>query len=251
MEGTLEVGGLALETTDAAVAMAGLDGRVAFEWVLPDAAGMRLAANGVVHDGQILVGNTYVALSGVPVRVAVEVRRLPGGGWRLPRLALHDGDTLQAEADAVLAADGALQRLSLQARSARLAGLPARYLSGWLGLAGLSGLELAGAADATVRVAEGALEALDGRAGGTGGPARTPAIRLPAPCAIASARPRAHSPARRCAADGLGPVALALSSRDGDALRGTRQWPCSRRVAAAGFRTRSDAGDGPLVFGLN
>src|SRR5690606_6694587 len=66
VEGTLEVGGLALETTDAAVAMAGLDGRVAFEGVLPDAAGMRLAANGVVHDGQILVGNTYVALSGVP-----------------------------------------------------------------------------------------------------------------------------------------------------------------------------------------
>src|SRR5690606_15105661 len=161
VEGTLEVGGLALETTDAAVAMAGLDGRVAFEWGLPGAAGMRLAANRVGHDGQVLVGHTYLALSGVPVRVAVEVRRLPGGGWRLPRLALHDGDTLQAEADAVLAADGALQRLSLQARSARLAGLPARYLSGWLGLAGLSGLELAGAADATVRVAEGALEALD------------------------------------------------------------------------------------------
>ena len=259
VEGTLEVGGLALETTDAAVAMAGLDGRVAFEWVLPDAAGMRLAANGVVHDGQILVGNTYVALSGVPVRVAVEVRRLPGGGWRLPRLALHDGDTLQAEADAVLAADGALQRLSLQARSARLAGLPARYLSGWLGLAGLSGLELAGAADATVRVAEGALEALD--AGLHGVELVDPRGRLRIQGLAGAVRHRARGQAQGALAWrggalyglGFGPVALALSSRDG--VMSLRE-PAA--VAVLGgelrlldFELDPDAGDGPrLGFGL-
>ena len=163
VEGGLEIDALALESADASVAAAGLDGRIAFGYTQPERAGARVAVDGVLRDGEILVGNTYVALAATPAHYALEARQSPGGGWSLPRLAWRDGDTLQIEASALLAADGALDRLALQAGSTRLASLPERYLSGWLGLAGLSGLELDGAAGVDARIEHGVLHALDAR----------------------------------------------------------------------------------------
>src|SRR5690606_15430891 len=62
---------------------------------------------------------------------------------------------------AELAADGGLRRLQLDARSPALGALPDRYLSGWLGLAGLSGLQLDGSARVRVRAEAGEVRSLD------------------------------------------------------------------------------------------
>lgn len=163
VEGELEVEALALESEDARVAAAGLDGRIAFGYTQPGNAGARLVVDGVLRDGEILVGNTYVALAATPARYALEAHRSSDGGWSLPRMAWRDGDALQLDASAQLDADGGVGRLALQARSAALDALAERYLSGWLGLAGLSGLALDGAAEVDARVEGGVVQALDAR----------------------------------------------------------------------------------------
>ncbi|WP_156911567.1 hypothetical protein [Luteimonas sp. J29] len=221
VEGRLDVDGLALDTTDAAVAVAGLDGAIGFDWLQPDTGPARIVASGEVRDGEVLVGNTYVAIAGRPAGFALEARQQADGGWRLPRLALRDGDALQVEGDASFAADASLRALSLQARSARLAALPERYLSGWLGLAGLSGLELDGAADATLQVSGGMLQALDARLHDVS--MRDPRDRLRIEGLAGELRHRARGAAqgrlswREGALYGLafGAIELPLASRDG------------------------------------
>lgn len=161
VEGQLDVRGLGLESKDASVAVGDLDAGVGFHYIQPDGAGAVASVEGDIRDGEILVGNTYVALAGTPLGYALEARQEPAGAWSLPRIALRDGDTLQVDGSAGFAADAGLNRLALQVRSAALAALPERYLSGWLGLAGLSGLVLEGAASVDVTVEDGALRALD------------------------------------------------------------------------------------------
>src|SRR5690606_28193557 len=161
VEGRLDVRGLGLESKDASVAVGDLDAGVGFHYIQPDGAGAGVSVEGDIRDGEILIGNTYVALAGTPLRYALEARQGPGGAWSLPRIALRDGDTLQVDGSAELTADGGVGRLALQARSAALGALPERYLSGWLGLAGLSGLALEGAASVDVAIEDGMLRALD------------------------------------------------------------------------------------------
>ncbi|WP_202839920.1 hypothetical protein [Luteimonas saliphila] len=161
LEGRLAVAGLALESEDASVAIGDLDGEVVFDYRQPAGAGALVTIDGRLRDGEVLVGNTYLALGARPVRFGLDARQLPGGGWAAPRLAWQDADTLSAEGSAVLAADGGLERLELDARSPVLAALPGRYLSGWLGLAGLSDLELQGSAGVRVRIDAGELRLLD------------------------------------------------------------------------------------------
>src|SRR5690606_33383587 len=124
-------------------------------------AGALVTIDGQLRDGEVLVGNTYLALGARPVRFGLDARQLPGGGWAAPRLVWQDADTLSAEGSAMLAADGGLEQLELDARSPVLDALPGRYLSGWLGLAGLSDLELEGSAGVRVRIDAGELRSLD------------------------------------------------------------------------------------------
>ncbi|TYT25594.1 hypothetical protein FZO89_04575 [Luteimonas viscosa] len=161
VEGRLALTGVALESQDASVAVGDIDGSIVFDYRQPDGAGALVAIEGDLRDGEVLVGNTYLALGARPVRFAVDARQLPGGGWAMPRLAWQDADTLSVEGSAGLAADGGLRQLELDARSQALGALPERYLSGWLGLAGLSGLQLAGSAGLRLRVDAGEVVSFD------------------------------------------------------------------------------------------
>ena len=77
----------------------------------------------------------------------------------MPHFAWRDPGVLVAEGSAAFGADATLQALDLQLHSEDATPLAARYLSGWLGLAGLADLTIEGAVDADVRIADGVLQA--------------------------------------------------------------------------------------------
>ncbi|MBB3343883.1 DUF748 domain-containing protein [Luteimonas sp. RC10] len=158
--GTLAVHDLALETADGAIATEGVAADLRLDLRLPD-AGPALRLDGTLHGGEWLFGAAYLALPPAPIGIGLDLQRRADGGWALPRLAWHDGDTLQLDGAGALSADGALQVLSLDATSRDAHALPARYLSGWLGPAGLSGLSLQGGFDASLALAGGVLRTAD------------------------------------------------------------------------------------------
>ena len=161
VEGRLALAGLGLESDDGSVALGDVDGTVRFDLRVPQDGGMLLSLDGGIARGEALFGNAYLALGGPPLAFGMDARQLAGGGWSAPRVEWRDGDALQAQGSAELDAQASLQGLELTARSQALAALPDRYLSGWLGLAGLSGLALDGAATARVQLDGGQLQALD------------------------------------------------------------------------------------------
>jgi hypothetical protein len=161
VDGTLSARGLALETADATIAAEDLGGR--FDLDYRDFGDRALASiDGALRGGEFLAGNTYVSLPDTPVAVQLDAEQA-AGAWRLPRFSWRDGEVLVAEGSAELGTDAALRHLDLRLHSGDLAPATARYLSGWLGLAGLGDLELAGGFDADVRVANGTLHAVDAR----------------------------------------------------------------------------------------
>ena len=161
IDARLALSQVALESQDGSVAVGDLGARVHVDYRQPADAGALLAVDATLRGGELLYGNTYVALAGTPVQVRIDAMRRAGGGWDVPHLSWRDGEALSVEGTAMLAADGAPRRLDLAARSGTLDAVPARYLSGWLGLAGLSDLALSGEFDARLRVEDGALAMVD------------------------------------------------------------------------------------------
>ncbi|MGJ4802509.1 hypothetical protein [Luteimonas sp. SDU82] len=160
VEGRLALAGAGLESGDGTIALGDLDADMRFDLRLPPSGGMLLSLDGDVARGEALFGNAYLALEGAPVAFGVDAR-LADGGWSVPRIDWHDPGALEARGDAELDAQGGLRRLAMEAHAPALGVLPGRYLSGWLGLAGLSGLALDGSAVARLQVAGGGLQAMD------------------------------------------------------------------------------------------
>lgn len=162
VDSTLALAGGALETPDARIAAQDLDGRFRIDY--RRRAGTTLVSvDGELRGGELLYGNTYVALPASPVAVELAARRTGEAGWSLPAFAWRDGDALSVRGSAGFRTDGSLHELDATLRSDDIAPLGTRYLSGWLGLAGLGGLEMRGALDADVRIDDGALAAFDAR----------------------------------------------------------------------------------------
>jgi len=159
----LAIDALALESTDGTVAIGDLDAQLHVEFRQPARAGALVAIDGSLRSGELLYGNTYVALGDAPVGVRVDAMQRAGGGWDVPRLAWDDGRVLSIEGAGSLAGNGSVELFDVTARSRDAAQLPERYLSGWLGLAGLSGLGLDGAFELAARIDGGALSAVDAR----------------------------------------------------------------------------------------
>ena len=157
IDARLALSQVALESRDGSIAVGDLGARLDLDYRQPANAGALLAIDATLRGGELLYGNTYVALTDAPVNARIDARQLAHGGWDVPHLSWQDGDALAVEGAATLAADGTPSRLELAARSATLEAVPARYLSGWLGLAGLSDLGLEGAFDARLRVEDGRL----------------------------------------------------------------------------------------------
>ncbi|HEU4812824.1 MAG TPA: hypothetical protein VFS99_01175 [Xanthomonadaceae bacterium] len=155
VEGLLAFADVGFDTPDGTIAGLGLGGRFALDY---RKAGTQTAVqvDGTLSGGEFLVGKAYVALDG-PVAVEVQARGSEGEGWQVPRFAWRDPGVLLAEGSAAFGADASLDALDLQLHSEDASPLAGRYLSGWLGLAGLADLSIEGAIDADVRIAGGAL----------------------------------------------------------------------------------------------
>ncbi|TAK39455.1 MAG: hypothetical protein EPO30_02880 [Lysobacteraceae bacterium] len=159
VEGGLDVADAALDTPDASVAAQGIDGH--FDIGFRTGGGnSSFDVSGRLRGGEFLAGNTYVALPESPVTLEVEGESA-GEGWRLPRFAWRDGDVLVATGSAGIGPGASLQSLQVDLRSEDVAPLRDRYLSGWLGLAGLADMEMSGALEASLHVADGALQSAD------------------------------------------------------------------------------------------
>lgn len=156
---TLEGG--AFETADASAAGEGLDARLRVGMRQPGGRSL-VMVEGALGGGALLFGHAFIDLPEEPVPIRVDaVRAEPAAGWRLPRISWRDGPTLVATGSAAFAPDGRPGELDLELVSDDVTQLPARYLSGWLALAGLSELRMRGGLDARVAVRHG--EIRDGR----------------------------------------------------------------------------------------
>lgn len=154
--GTLEARSVALETVDASIAAEGLGGRFAIDYRKTPALTL-VGIDGALRGGQFLAGNTYVALPDTPVSLRIDGVQRRSEGWSLPTIAWRDGAALSADASATFDAEANLRALDVVARSTDMAPLRARYLSGQLALFGLGEVELRGASELRMRIAEGRL----------------------------------------------------------------------------------------------
>ncbi|MDR6991071.1 hypothetical protein [Luteimonas sp. 3794] len=151
VEADLAIVGLALETEDGSVAAADVDADLQVHLTLPD-EGLDARVDGRLRGGELLFGNAYLALPDAPIRIGVDLARVGEGNWTLPRLQWQDGDTLQVVGNARLTPEFDIGALAVSAVSADASALPARYLSGWLGPAGIPGLSLAGGFRAALEI---------------------------------------------------------------------------------------------------
>ena len=155
--GTLAIAGAGFDTPDASIAAQGLGGRFAIDYrTTPELS--TLALDGNLQGGEFLAGNAYVSLPATPVQIGLQGRKAGQGGWEFPAFAWRDGEALVADGSAALDADANLRALDVRLHSNDVAPLRDRYLSGWLGLASLSDLEMRGALDLQLRIADGRLQ---------------------------------------------------------------------------------------------
>lgn len=155
VEGKLDVADAALDTPDASIAAQGIDGH--FDLVFRTRSGQSdFDVDGELHGGEFLAGNTYVALPDTLVALEIEGES-SGVGWRIPRFAWRDPGALTASGSASIGEGATLEALEVSLHSEDIAPLRDRYLSGWLGMAGLGEMEMRGAVDATLRIEAGEL----------------------------------------------------------------------------------------------
>lgn len=160
VDGALTLTDGALETPDGSIASEHLGGRFRVDYrKFPDS--VLLSVDSELRGGALLYGNTFVTLPQAPVQFRVDATQQGSAGWELPAIEWRDGEALAASGSAAFDRDANLDGLDIALQSRDLAPLAARYLSGWLGVAGLSGLEARGALDARVRLVDGRLSTID------------------------------------------------------------------------------------------
>ncbi len=159
--GPVSLRGASLDTDDGSIAAAGLDADFEVDARLGDSD--RVGIDGHLKGGELLWGTTYLALEQrrVDLRVAAEHRE--GEGWRLPDLYWSDPGVLVVEGSASLDSQNGLDSVDLRLQARNIGPLRDGYLSGWLGMAGLGELELAGSVDGSVHLRGGHLTDADAR----------------------------------------------------------------------------------------
>jgi len=164
--GPLTLHATALDTPDGTIAAENLGAQLEIDARLGDARlGVedRVVLEGRLQGGEVLFGDTYIALAQRPVALRIEAIQRGTEGWQLPQFSWHDGGALSVQGRMTLAANAAVTGLDLRLHSDNLPGLRDGYLSGWLGKFGLEALQLQGALDARVVMREGALRVVDAR----------------------------------------------------------------------------------------
>ena len=155
VDASLVLDGGAFETVDASVAGEGLDARLQVGFRNPGGRSL-VTVDGALGGGALLFGNAFIDLPDEPVPLRVDAsREAPSAGWRLERFAWEDAPALAARGSAAFAPDAALRELDVELASSDASLLPARYLSGWLALAGLGELRMRGGLDGRVAIRDG------------------------------------------------------------------------------------------------
>ncbi|MGH8061461.1 MAG: hypothetical protein ACREO7_05550 [Pseudoxanthomonas sp.] len=156
VEGRLALAGLDLDTLDGSIAAEGLGAQ--FDIDYRKSAGRSLVTlDGSLRGGEMLVGNGYIALPTTPVTVSIAARQQGASGWEIPQLLWEDSDALKVEGSLGFDPRLNLGDADLRVQSGDLAPLGSRYLSGWLGMAGLSELQLQGAISVHMQMQGGAM----------------------------------------------------------------------------------------------
>ncbi len=143
VDADLRLKGLGFDTPDGAFAGAGLTIPLRLRYEA-DAAQTRVALEGELKAGELLVSLLYLAVPAQGVRFAADAMSLPDGRWRLPLWRWDDGGALAAEGDATLNSDASVQQITARMQSPDLATLRTRYLDGVLAPAGFADLQLGG-----------------------------------------------------------------------------------------------------------
>jgi hypothetical protein len=149
----------AFDTPDGTIAAENLGAQLTLDASL--SATSHVVADGQLLGGELLFGSAYVSLQQRAVAVRVEATQQGNEGWHLPGIDWRDEGVFDAHGSAVLAADASLSALNLRVQSSNLAPLRDAYLSGWLGMAGLSELQLSGRTDARLQIDAGAVRDID------------------------------------------------------------------------------------------
>ena len=158
--GRLAVTQLALDTPDGTTAAEGVAGR--FDLDFRKSPGLSLVTvDGQLQGGEILAGNAYLALPATPIALNLAARQQGSGGWEIPQFSWDDGDAMRVEGSLGFAADASLRDADVSLHSRDIAPLRPRYLSGWLGLFGLSELQLQGALSAHLVLQDGEMTAAE------------------------------------------------------------------------------------------
>jgi len=157
---TLADGALEIDTGEIAAAGVGLQAELALAL---DEHDTQVKLRGRLHGGEALFGNAYLELPKTPVTLELDAQQYGDAGWHLPHLHWRDGEVLDARGAIRFTQDAGFDHLHLHLRSDDLSAWPERYLSGWLGLAGLSGLTLSGGVDAQFVASAAGWERLDAR----------------------------------------------------------------------------------------
>jgi hypothetical protein len=156
VEGPLTVTRLGLDTPDGSIAAEALSGRFGIDYRrFPTAA--LIAVDGELHGGEILAGNGYFALPATPTVLVVAASQQGDEGWRLPQFLWDDGGALRVGGSLAFTPELSVTDADLRLHSPDIAPLRSRYLSGWLGLFGLSELQMSGALSARARIQAGQL----------------------------------------------------------------------------------------------
>lgn len=156
VEGRLAFDRLGLDTPDGSIAAEGVGAQVDLDY--RKSAGLSLATvEGSLRGGEMLAGNGYIALPATPVAIGIAARQQGESGWEIPQLSWDDGDAMRVQGSLGFDAQSNLRDADLRMESADMAPLRPRYLSGWLGLFGLSELQLRGGANVRLRMQDGEL----------------------------------------------------------------------------------------------
>lgn len=157
--GPLTLRGGAIDTPDGTIAAEDVGARFDLDMSLADTS--HLVLDGQLRGGELLFGSAYVSLQQRAVAMRMEAAQQGDEGWRLPHIDWHDEGILHAQGSVVLTPEAGLGALDLRLRSEDLQPLRDAYLSGWLGMFGLSQLQLGGAADAHLHLVDGEVRDLD------------------------------------------------------------------------------------------
>ncbi|AOH36601.1 hypothetical protein BGP89_09745 [Luteimonas sp. JM171] len=161
VDASFSLANAAFETVDASAAGEALDIEAQVRFRQPGGTAM-VAVDGTVEAGALLFGNAFVDLADARVALAVDAMRDgPDAPWHLPRFEWHDGPALTAQGSAAMSAGGGIDELHIELASDDASLLPARYLSGWLSVAGMRDLRMRGGLDGRLAVSGGAVR--DGR----------------------------------------------------------------------------------------